>query len=218
MKIEMGPVRPAHFPEYWPGQYNVFSHFEFLCGIPHVLFAITTLKENGLPNVCFHAWSSFTGGKDGYYAVLGGIAKGSHTYQNILRTGELVVNFFGKGYFDPCLRTITSNGPDDDEMAAAGFTADAASTVACPRIGEAFLSMECTLEREVPLDACQSLVLLTGQVRHITMEEAFAQGMDEKYEGNGFMFNIHSPKNITTGEGRPSAVAVMKIVRVTEEG
>lgn len=218
MKIGMGPTLPDHFPEYWPGQYDVFSHYEFLCGIPQALFAITTLKENGLPNVCFHAWSSFAGSKGGYYAMLGGVSKGSHTYQNILRTGEFVVNFFGKDYFDPCLETIVHNGADDDEMAAAGFTAEAASTVSCPRIGEAFLSMECTLEREVPFDACPNLVLLTGLVRHIAMEEAFAQGMDEKYGENGFMFNIDSPKSIVTGEGRPGAVAVMKIIRVNEEG
>lgn len=58
MKIEIGDKLPAHFKECWPGQYEVFSHFEYACSIiPHALFAITTLKENGKPNINFHAWS-----------------------------------------------------------------------------------------------------------------------------------------------------------------
>lgn len=49
MKIEMGSEKPDFLQETWPGQYDFFSHFEFLCGIPHTLFLITTLKENGRP-------------------------------------------------------------------------------------------------------------------------------------------------------------------------
>ena len=64
MKIEIGTERPANFNEYWPGQYEIFSHFEYVTGIPHVLFAVTTFKENGLPNVNFHSWSSFQGDGD----------------------------------------------------------------------------------------------------------------------------------------------------------
>jgi hypothetical protein len=46
----------------------------------------------------------------------------------------------------------------------------------------------------------------------------YAKGLDSKYDDNGFMLNIHAPKNLKTGEGIPSAVAVCKIVRVNEEG
>ena len=49
MKVEIGSRRPEAFKEYWPGQYELFSHFEYACGIPHVLFVITTVKENGKP-------------------------------------------------------------------------------------------------------------------------------------------------------------------------
>jgi len=98
MKIEIGEKRPENFVQYWEGQYDIFHHFEYACGIPSVLFAITTRKENGKSNV------------------------------------------------------------------------------------------------------------------------NYANGLDGKYEDNGFMLNIHAPKSLKTGEGKPSAVAVCKIVRINEDG
>jgi len=50
MKIEIGEQRPPHLKEYWPGQYHFFSHLEYTAGIPQLLFAISTLKENGEGN------------------------------------------------------------------------------------------------------------------------------------------------------------------------
>jgi hypothetical protein len=50
------------------------------------------------------------------------------------------------------------------------------------------------------------------------MEEQYAKGIDAKYDDNGFMHIIHAPKNLKTGEGQASAVAVCKVVRVNEEG
>lgn len=216
MKIELGDKRPENFKEYWPGQYDVFSHFEYACGIPSVLFAITTLKENGKQNVCFNAWSSFSGDGEGFYAVMPSMLHHTHTYKNILRTGEFVINFINKDYFDNCLKTITNNDDNTDEISAGGFTPEQSVTIGCPRLKEAFLSLECKFEKEVAMT--EKLSLFIGRVTHIAVDENYAKGLDSKYEDNGFMLNIHSPKNLKTGEGIPSAVAVCKIVRVNEEG
>ena len=40
-KIETGAARPETFPEQWPGQCEVFSHLEYACGIPSILYAVT---------------------------------------------------------------------------------------------------------------------------------------------------------------------------------
>ena len=61
MKIEIGASRPANSIEKWPGEFEVFSHYETTLGIPHALFLITTVKANGKPNACFQSWSSFCG-------------------------------------------------------------------------------------------------------------------------------------------------------------
>ena len=54
MKIHIGKEFPPHFREAYPGEFQLFHHFETTAGIPNVLFAVTTWKENGQPNVCFH--------------------------------------------------------------------------------------------------------------------------------------------------------------------
>ena len=61
MKIEIGKDFPQHFKASYPEEFELISHFEVTAGITMVLFAITTWKENGKPNVCFHSRSCFHG-------------------------------------------------------------------------------------------------------------------------------------------------------------
>ena len=49
MKIEIGKDFPRYFKPSYPEEFELFSHFEVSAGIPTVLFAITTWKENGKP-------------------------------------------------------------------------------------------------------------------------------------------------------------------------
>jgi len=216
MKIEIGEKRPENFVQYWEGQYDIFHHFEYACGIPSVLFAITTRKENGKPNVNFSGWSSFSGDGKGFYAVMPGMLHHTHTYKNIMRTKEFVINFISKDYFDNCIETIHQNQEETDEILAGGFTEEKAVSVDCPCLKEAFLSLECKLEKDIPLTDVSSVFI--SKVIHIAADEEYANGLDGKYEDNGFMLNIHAPKNLKTGDGKPSAVAVCKIVRVNQEG
>ncbi len=213
MKIEIGETRPAHFKEYWPSQYELFSHFEFAAGIPKMLFAIATVKENGKPNICLSSWSTFSGNGCAYYAVLGGVSKRNHTYDNIMRTGEFTVNFLSRDYYDALAKTIQSNDIDDDEFMAGGFTPEASKAISAPRIKEAFLSLECTLEKidELP-DG--SLLLIIGKVRLIAMQEEYTGNFDAKYGENGFMFHIHSPIDLHTGEGNNGGVTVCNDIRI----
>lgn len=47
MKIEIRKDFPQHFKPAYPEEFDLFSHFEVTAGIPNVLFAVTTWKENG---------------------------------------------------------------------------------------------------------------------------------------------------------------------------
>ena len=216
-KIEMGTVKPENFTATWDGQYNFFSHLEFACGIPNLLFAITTVKENGQPNVCFHSWSTFCGDGQAFHAILGGVSQHGHSYKNIARTGEFVVNFLSKSYYDNLAATIHNNSEDQDEFLAGCFTKEKAETVNVPRIREAFLCLECKLDQALDLSGAGFISLVIGKVTHIAMQPEYALGIDEKYGDNGFMFNVHSPKNLVTGEGNISGVAVIDIKRRNAE-
>ena len=79
MKIEIEKDFPQYFKPAYPEEFELFSHFEVTAGIPTVLFAITTWKENGKPNVCFHSWSCFHGDKTAFFAVMGNLYQHTHT-------------------------------------------------------------------------------------------------------------------------------------------
>lgn len=215
-KIEIGKQKPEMLKETWPGQYDLFSHFEFLSGIPQVLFVVTTLKANGKPNVCLHSWSSFYGDVGGYYAVMGGMSMYTHTYQNIMREKEFCINFISPQYYEGCLRTISGNSEDADEFEVGGFTIEPSRTVKCPRIKEAFLSFECTLHSATDLSGKGICAMVVGQVQLVAVEENNHE-LSKICSQNGFMFNIHSPKSALTGEGQTTAVAILNPVRVISE-
>lgn len=212
MKTEIGETRPDNYKEDWPGQYDVFSHFEMVSGVPSVVCMITTLKKNGKPNACLHAWSAFSGDSGGFFAILTGLLRHTHTYQNILRDKEFCVNFLNPDYYESCIKTIQHNGEDDDELLMGGFTADPAKTVKSPRIREAFLTYECTLEGESDLSGAGVSSMIIGRVRHAAVDDGYSL-VDTICSGNGFMFNVHCPKDPKTGDGRQSAVAKLQIVR-----
>lgn len=214
MKIEVNEQKPKNFKAYWDNQYEVFSHFEFACGIPSALFAITTFKKNGKPNVCLHAWSTFQGDGNAFYAIMTGIYKDSHTFENINRTQEFCINFLSKDYYDGLINTIKNNNDEDDEFYAGGFTIEKATAVTSPRIKESFLCIECRLEKIIFLSAAAQTAMVIGKVRNIALEEEYAKGLDKKYGTDGFMYNVHAPINIKTGKGNTSAISTLNIERL----
>lgn len=207
MKREISPQQHSLIHEQWTGQFDGFSPYEFICGIPHPLFMITTRKANGAANACFHSWSCFSGDGGGYYAILSALGIQTHTYANIMRERQFCVNFLSREYYQNCLDTVSRNSLADNEIIAGGFTEERSHSIDCPRIGEAFLVLECTLEHCVDLSQREINALVIGRVRHIGMEESYIEGIDRKYSDAGFMFNIHSPVDFASGDCDSSAVA-----------
>ena len=211
MKIEIGKEFPQYFKALYPEEFELFSHFEVTAGIPTVLFAVTTWKENGKPNVCFHSWSCFHGDKTAFFAVMGNLYQHTHTYANIKREQCFCINFLPISYYDNLVNTIHCNEMDDDEFAAGGFTIDSAKAVHAPVIHEAFLSMECTLKETQDLSGAGITAMVIGQVQHISVEESYAQGYRQRYGKDGFMMLIPAPQDLVTGEPNKSAIATVHI-------
>jgi flavin reductase (DIM6/NTAB) family NADH-FMN oxidoreductase RutF len=212
MKIEISDVKPENFVERWPGEFNIFSHFEMALGIPHTLFLITTLKENGKPNACFQSWSSFTGDCGGYFAVTP-VMQHTHTYRNILRDREFCINFISERYFGACYETIFNNADEVDEIAAGGFTAEAAVQVRAPRIKEAFMSLECRLQSESDLSGQGINSLLIGRVLCAAVEEEYLNGADKKYGQDGFMYYLYDLYNYKNGDQGERKIASLNVLR-----
>ena len=211
MKIEIEKDFPQYFKPAYPEEFELFSHFEVTAGIPTVLFAVTTWKENGKPNVCFHSWSCFHGDKTAFFAVMGNLYQHTHTYANIQREKCFCINFLPISCYDRLVNTIHQNEWDDDEFAAGGFTVSNAKTIHAPAISEAFLTMECTLKDIQDLSGAGITAMVIGQVQHISVEEAYAQGYELRYGKDGFMLLVPAPQDLVTGEPNQSAIATVHI-------
>ena len=131
MKIEIGKDFPQYFKPSYPEEFELFSHFEVTAGIPTVLFAITTWKENGKPNVCFHSWSCFHGDKTAFFAVMGNLYQHTHTYANIKREKCFCINFLPISYYDKLVDTIKHNDMETDEFAVGYFTLSQCKNHSC---------------------------------------------------------------------------------------
>ena len=94
------------------------------------------------------------------------------------------------------VKTIHHNEIDDDEFAAGGFTISRAKAIHAPVINEAFLSMECTLKEIQDLSGAGITAMVIGQVQHISVEESYAQGYNQRYGKDGFMMLIPAPQTL----------------------
>ena len=213
MKLQVGTERPGHFQPGYPEQWDIVSHLECAAGIPQALFAITTRKENGRPNVCFHSWSCFHGDKTAFFAVLGGLFQHTHTYANILREGVFCLNFLPLSAYKGLCKTILYNQEDLDEIQAGGFTLEPAATLDVPCIRESFLQLECTLEEAKDLSGAGITAMVTGRVRQVRVEEAYAKELDRRYGPAGFMLLASAPQNLQTGQASPSRILTLNIAR-----
>jgi flavin reductase (DIM6/NTAB) family NADH-FMN oxidoreductase RutF len=198
---EHGNDKPQYVLENWEGKWKVFSWLEFACAIPHVLFMVTTLKENGLPNAAFQSWSSFTGEGEDYFVIMSGVMKHTHTYDNIMRNKEFCVNFVADKYLENCWNSIHHHDVGADEISAAGFTAESSKSIGAPRISEGFLKMECSYEwdRELVKNGHNSTIC--GRVKHVSIASELAKAATkDKYGKDSFMVHLHNPMNPFTGE------------------
>ncbi|RGZ00447.1 flavin reductase [Clostridium sp. AM58-1XD] len=214
MKIEIGLEFPQHFKAAYPEEFELFSHFETSSAIPQVLFSVTTWKENGKPNVCFHSWSCFHGDRTAFFAVMGCLYQNTHTYANIQREKCFCINFLPLKYYDRLIDTIHENEDDTDEFKAGGFTVEKARSIHAPVIRESFLSMECILKSIQDLSGAGITAMVTGQVRHVSVEEEYAKGYGKRYGQDGFMLLVPAPQDLITGEPGQSGIGILDIKRL----
>lgn len=214
MKIEIGAAFPAYFQAAYPGEFDLFSHFEVTASIPQVLFAITTYKANGKPNVCFHSWSCFHGDRTAFFAVMGGLYQHTHTYQNIVRDQVFCLNFLPLSAYDQLVDTIHHNADETDECAVSGFTAEPCRTIHAPAIREAFLNLECTLHSVQDLSGAGITAMVTGRVQHAAVEASYAADWKKRCGPDGFMLLVPAPQNLVTGAPGQSGLANLQVRRL----
>jgi flavin reductase (DIM6/NTAB) family NADH-FMN oxidoreductase RutF len=209
MKHEIGAEKPSYVQSAWPGKYQLFSWLEYAVNTPYPAYLVTTYKENGESNACFHSWGCFAGDGGGYCSVLV-VLKTFHTYGNILRSGEWCINLPSAEQEQQCMLTIENNGLDNDEIVDSGLTVEPSRVVQAPRVAECPINLECRLEWDRPLFEGSEWHVFVGRIVHAAMDEkAFVLQPGERLEALKTMYNLRSTLNPLSGEVGPASLPVL---------
>lgn len=176
MKIDLPVKPPDDVKPGWPEQFRLFSWLWAVIGMPTALFMITTLKENGLPNVQLNCWGLQLGSGVEPKFLFSDIS--AHDTCRLAKTqGEFVVNFGSQDILDRMMRTIDKYADDVDEVAASGLTPERSVVVKAPRIKECFAHLECTVDwiKDVETHAKVNSLIL-GSIVSASIEERAISG------------------------------------------
>jgi len=110
-----------------------------LAGNPVIV--ITTVDEKGTNNVAAIA-SYFRIGS----TIILAINRDSHTYKNIVKTGEFVANLPGLKDLESIMKVSRPYSGESDEISASGLKSEASLMVKPPTIREYPASVECRLK------------------------------------------------------------------------
>lgn len=208
--------RPEKLAGYDIEQYVAYcgnlSWYDFVTAMPALVFVVTGWKSNGKENACLHSWSAFMGsGLDNFICILGKVNKDGHMYQSLKETKVCVLNFPSNDIYDQCVKTISNNQFETDEITASGLTAEKAGKVNAPQIKECFLNIECEYLWEHELFVGSKEVAIAVRAVNICMDsEHYDQTKLGRYGKNGFLFHIDQPTNPETGEITPFSPGILE--------
>ena len=192
-----------------------FNWMEFVVGVPSPLCIITSYKSNGQPNACMQSWITFTGGNNGYFAIVSAVNKRGHLYQTLHETGEVVINFMSADWYDRCMLTCEKNDFETDEIRAAGLTPAKANQINAPLIDECFMNLECRFKWEKEVAEGDGHVLACLEIVNIQIDERHADENDLGRTGKtGILYNVHHPIYPETCKGTAhDYLAVLQKIR-----
>jgi len=201
MKKEFS-TRPEAISEEWLKACGGFSWYDFVLGMPSLVFLVTGWKPNGRENACLQSWAAFAGaGPDDFICIMSKVHKGGHMYQSLKKTDVCVLNFPSNDIYERCVKTIGNNEFETDEITVAGLTAEPATKVNAPRIKECFLNIECEFLWEHKLCKGSDDIAVAVRAVNICFDSNHYQNKLGRYGKTGYLYQIDQPTNPETGEG-----------------
>lgn len=150
--------------------------YQYLIGAvaPRPIAFISTLDSDGVPNLAPYSFFNAFSGKPPIVAFSAARRRGDipekDTLNNILQTGELVINSVSFDISRQMALTSIEFPPGTDEFEKAGFTKLPSEMVAPFRVGESKIQMECKVEQIIPIhedDQGASLVICRVVMMHL---------------------------------------------------
>jgi flavin reductase (DIM6/NTAB) family NADH-FMN oxidoreductase RutF len=181
------------------------ERYKLLVGLvfPRPIALVSTRSQNGVANCA--PYSFFNAICEDPMLVILSFAQRSdgkmkHTLANLLRTGEFVVNLVDEALANGM--HVSSKEVDEDvsEFSEAGFSEAPCRLVGHPRIGEAPVSFECRLFKQVEVGPARDLII--GEVVHIHARDGLIDARtkriaDERYRPVG---RLYASRYCTTRE------------------
>ena len=146
--------------------------------VPRPIAWASTLSPEGVPNLAPYSFFTVASRNPPTLCVSVGERPGGEpfpkdTLRNIEETGEFVVNVVSLSLANAMHESSKNHPPGADEFQAAGLTAASCEVVAAPRVGEAAVSMECVLDRVLPIGTDH--LVLGRMVRLYVRDELYGQ-------------------------------------------
>lgn len=139
--------------------------------VPRPIAWISTISGDGVANLAPHSYFTIAANHPPHIAFS---STGERdTLRNIRDTGELVVNVVSGALLERMNVTSAEVGPEVDEFALAGVTAEASSVVRPPRVAESPAALECRSVQIVPVAGAH---LVIAEVVRIQVSEAVWNG------------------------------------------
>jgi flavin reductase (DIM6/NTAB) family NADH-FMN oxidoreductase RutF len=138
--------------------------------LPKVVTVITTVNEAGVINAAPYSLFIPYNVMNRSPQVLVGMRKFSHTYKNIIATGEFVVNFPKADFLDDVMETSRFYPEGVNELKNTRFTPVTSAKIAPPSIKECPQHIECKLHKNYEVDRTQAQVI--GDILSIEIDES----------------------------------------------
>ncbi len=155
-----------------PTTINAAEMYRILIGsvTPRPIAFISTVSSTGIFNLAPFSFFNAISSDPPCLAVAiskrpNGAPKDSH--QNIIDTGEFVVNVVNRWLLEPMVYSAGGYPPDVDEFSVTGLTPIPSHRVKAPRVAESSVNFECALHRVVNLgdnDTEAPTTLLIGKI------------------------------------------------------
>lgn len=204
--------RPERFTHEYLEACGNMCWYDFVLGMPSLVFLVTGWKSNGKENACLQSWTSFVGsGPENFICIMGKVNKYGHMYRSLKETGACVLNFPSNDIYGRCIKTIRNNQFETDEITAAGLTAEKSVKVHAPRIQECFLNIECEYLWEHELYKGSSEVAIAVKGVHVCMDNDYFDQMKlGRYGKSGYLFQVDQPTNPENGVTTPFGPCIIE--------
>ncbi|MCJ1901685.1 flavin reductase family protein [Paracoccus versutus] len=164
-----------------PGKNTVSENYKIMTGliVPRPIAWVSTLNEAGKTNLSPFSAFTFCSHEPPMVAVSIGRKAGAllkDTGNNILRTGEFVVNIVDAAALDVMHNSSADVAPAISEADVLRLRQLPSSTIAPPRIADAPASLECRLHRAIPLGKERSMFMIGEVLRFHLRDDLITDG------------------------------------------